>query len=85
MKSEHQEASNEASRPPSSSVGSDKPETSAGFIQDHRQRALAYAFRLCGSQHLAEDVVQDVTLEVDKHWQEIQYPAAWMQRRSSTS
>ncbi|MFD3930041.1 RNA polymerase sigma factor [Streptomyces sp. NPDC058614] len=84
MKSEHHESPNEASRPPSPLVDSDKPGTFSGFIEAHRERATAYAFRVCGSWHIAEDVVQDIALEVEKHWQEIQCPAAWMRKAIRT-
>ena len=41
---------------------------------------LRYAFALIGRREVAEEIVQDVFLQLHVHWDEIQTPKAWLFR-----
>ncbi len=41
---------------------------------------LRYAFSLVGRRAIAEEVVQDVFLQLHRHWDEVDKPVAWLYR-----
>jgi RNA polymerase sigma-70 factor (ECF subfamily) len=41
---------------------------------------LRYAFSLIGRRAVAEEVVQDVFLQLHRHWDEVDKPVAWLYR-----
>ena len=41
---------------------------------------LRYAFSLIGRRAVAEEVVQDVFLQLHRHWDEVEKPVAWLYR-----
>ncbi len=41
---------------------------------------LRYAFSLTGRRAVAEEIVQDVFLELHAHWEQVETPKAWLMR-----
>lgn len=50
------------------------------LFDSEESRLLRYAFSLVGRQAVAEEIVQEVFLQLHAHWDEVNTPKAWLYR-----
>lgn len=48
------------------------------LFEVEEEKLLRYAFTLVGRQTVAEELVQDVFLQLHSHWHEVEHPRAWL-------
>ena len=54
--------------------------TLRGLFDSEESPLLRYAFALTGRRAVAEEIVQDVFLQLHTHWDEVDSPRAWLYR-----
>jgi RNA polymerase sigma-70 factor (ECF subfamily) len=59
--------------------GSEKPDIRTLF-EEEESPLLRYAFSLTGRRAVAEELVQEVFLQLYKHWETVKNPKAWLYR-----
>ena len=52
----------------------------AEVFEEEEPKLVRYAFSLLGRREVAEEVVQDVFIQLHKHWDEVEHPRAWLFR-----
>jgi RNA polymerase sigma factor (sigma-70 family) len=62
-----------------SGLSSDEPSIRTLF-EEEEAGLLRYAFSLTGRRAVAEEIVQEVFLQLHKRWQEVDSPRAWLFR-----
>lgn len=60
-------------------AGAEKPSLRAIF-ESEETPLLRYAFSLVGRRAIAEEVVQEVFLQLHTHWDNVENPTAWLYR-----
>ena len=50
------------------------------LFDQEESNLLRYAFSLIGRREVAEEIVQDVFLQLHTHWEEVDSPKAWLTR-----
>lgn len=76
-------ARNESMLRSTASASEDSPEgelTLRSVFDRQEQRLLRYAFSMTRRRAIAEEIVQDVFLQLHQHWSEIDSPEAWLVR-----
>ncbi|WP_353620845.1 RNA polymerase sigma factor [Rhodopirellula sp. JC639] len=64
---------------PSGAEGASKP-TLRALFEAEETPLLRYAFSLTGRRAVAEEIVQDVFLQLHARWEDVQNPGAWLFR-----
>ncbi|MEM0968854.1 MAG: RNA polymerase sigma factor [Verrucomicrobiota bacterium] len=81
MNSRHQSEPESATPDsPSSIPGKTERPSLAELFEREETGLLRYAYGLTGRRAIAEEIVQDVFLQLHRHWEEVEQPRAWLYR-----